>query len=126
MTIEEAVGYDSNQAKPVPVKQFLEKEVVPDAEALSVPPSTKESDNTKTASMVLAVGGLGVLFGAVYGVKRKIDDNSKHLSISKDIIRKKIITPLIGSSPLDIIQTRLAKGEISLEEYEMLERKLRD
>ena len=32
--------------------------------------------------------------------------------------------PIIGSSPKEILQTRLVKGEISVEEYEKLRSKL--
>ena len=74
--------------------------------------------------MSLAIVGLGILFGAVYGVKRKVDDNSKHISINRETIRKKIIRPIIGSNPKDILQARLAKGEITLEEYEKIRAKL--
>jgi len=76
------------------------------------------------AKITLSIGALGILFGAVYGVKRQVDNNSRQISINKDTIRKKIIQPIRGSNPKEIIKTRLAKGEISLEEYEQLERKL--
>jgi len=67
---------------------------------------------------------LVILFGAVYGVKRQVDNNSKQISINKDTIRKKIISPILGSTPKEILQTRLAKGEITLDEYEKLRIKL--
>jgi hypothetical protein len=126
LTIEEAVGYvipttnekDSNS-------NILGTEIIPQAEAVTIASITAESENnSEIAQVVLAIGGLAVLFGAVYGIKRKVDDNSKHISINKDIIRKKIISPIIDSNPLGIIQTRLAKGEISIEEYEKLKQRL--
>ena len=76
------------------------------------------------AQMVLAIAGLGILFGAVYGVKIKVDGNSKLISINRDTIRQKLIQPIIGSNPKGILQTRLAKGDITLEEYEKIKSKL--
>ena len=74
--------------------------------------------------MTLAIVGLGTLFGAVYGVKKQVDNNSRQISINKDTIRRKIIHQIRGSNPKEIIQTRLAKGEITLEEYDKLKQKL--
>lgn len=74
--------------------------------------------------MTLAIAGLGILFGAVFGIKKKVDNNSKQIFINKETLRKKIIHPIIASTPKEILQTRLAKGEISLEEYEKLILKL--
>ena len=127
ITIEEAIEYsyvvkDTKNT----VEQFMNNEILPEAEASSIiEPKKQSNDNSDNAQMVLAIGGLGILFGAVYGIKKKVDDNSKQISLNKDIIRKKIINPLLGSNPYDILQTRLAKGEISLEEYDKLEQKLR-
>ncbi len=65
-----------------------------------------------------------ILFGTVYGVKRNVDNNSRQISINRDTIRRKIIQPIIGSNPKGILQTRLAKGDITLEEYEKIKSKL--
>ena len=126
ITIEEAIEYSNvTKDKKNTVEQFMKNEILPEAEAsLIVEPKKQSDDNSDTAQMVLAVGGLGILFGAVYGIKKKVDDNSKQISLNKDIIRKKIINPILGSNPYDILQTRLAKGEISIEEYDKLEQKL--
>ncbi|MDH3191953.1 MAG: hypothetical protein OEM18_04635 [Nitrosopumilus sp.] len=126
LTIEDAVGYEKSEKElKTSIGQFMENEILPEADATSISEPKKQSENnSETAQMVLAVGGLGILIGAVYGIKKKVDDNSRQISINKDIIRKKIINPLFRSSPSNILQTRLAKGEISLEEYEMLERKI--
>ena len=67
---------------------------------------------------------MGILFGTVYGVKRNVDNNSRQISINRDTIRKKIIQPIIGTNPKEILKTRLAKGEITLEEYEKIKSKL--
>ncbi len=126
LTIEQAVGYN------IPIKteteqepDFIKTEFLPKAEASSITSaSEKDNDNSDLAHMGLAIGGLAILFGAVYGIKRKVDTNSKHISINKDIIRKKLLSPLVDSNPIGIIQTRLAKGEITIDEYDKLKEKL--
>ncbi|WP_299290381.1 SHOCT domain-containing protein [Nitrosopumilus sp.] len=126
MTIEEAVGYEGEIVQfTSKVKDIIDTEIIPEAEAISVSTTEEENDNPEIAQIVLAIAGLGILFGAVYGIKQKVDDNSKQISINRDTIRKKIIHPIIGDSPKDILQTRLAKGEISVEEFERLSEKLR-
>ena len=105
------------------VQNLIDNEIIPEAEAASVVESTP-TDNSEIAHVSLAVAGLGILFGAVYGIKRKVDDNSKQISINRDIIKKKLIRPIIGSNPENILQTRLAKGEITVNEYEVLKAKL--
>jgi len=126
LTIEEAVGYTENISEiKSTVQELMDKEIMPEAQALSIVESTQQpNNNSEIVQILLAVGGLGVLFGAVYGVKRKVDDNSKLISINRETIRKKFIRPIIGSNPKDILQTRLAKGEITLEEYEKIKIKL--
>jgi len=125
-TIEEAVGYDKNilEIKST-VQELMSKEIIPEAQASSiVEPTQQLNDNSEIAQISLAIAGLGILFGAVYGIKRKVDDNFKLISINRETIRKKIILPIIGLSPKDILQTRLAKGEITIEEYEKIKIKL--
>lgn len=122
-TIEEAVGYtEMTESK---IQQIIQNQIIPEAQASSmVEPVTSETDNSDVAQISLAIAGVGILFGAVYGVKRQVDSNSRQISINKNTIRRKIINPIIGSNPKEIIQTRLAKGEITLEEYEKLKFKL--
>lgn len=126
LTIEEAVGYtDSIENVKSSVQNIINKKIIPEAQASSiVEPNIKNQDNSEIAQISLAIAGLGILFGAVYGVKRQVDNNSRQISINKDTIRKRIIHPIIGSNPKEIIQTRLAKGEITLEEYEKLKNEL--
>ncbi len=125
LTIEEAVGYVIPTKSEIETFQNMEgPKIIPEAEALSTLPLPPNSENSDIAQVVLALGGLAVLFGAVYGIKKKVDVNSKHISLNKDIIRRKILSPIINSNPIGIIQTRLAKGEISIEEYEKLKQKL--
>jgi len=126
LTIEEAVNYTSNVVEiKSTVEELIDKEIIPEAQASSiVEPTQQLNNNSEIAQISLAVAGLGVLFVAVYGIKRKVDDNSKRISINRETIRKKLIRPIIGSNPKDILQTRLAKGEITLEEYEKIKSKL--
>ena len=111
------------------VQEIIDNEIIPEVEASTSTDLLAESrlepqDNSDIAQISLAVAGLGILFGAVYGIKRKVDDSSKQISINRDILRKKIIQPIIGSNPKTILKTRLAKGEITLEEYEKLNTKI--
>ena len=130
MKIEDAVGYEENkiieeESKP-DVQDLIENDIIPEAEAVSTlsEPSQKTS-NSEIAQVSLAVAGLGILFAAVYGIKRKVDNNSRQISINRGIIKKKIIQPIMRNNPQEILQVRLARGEISLEEYEKLKAKLR-
>ena len=107
------------------VKEIIDNEIIPEDEAVSVATSEEENDNPGIVQIALSVAGLGILFGAVYGIKQKVDDNSKQISINRDTVRKKLIHPIMGDSPKDILQTRLAKGEITIEEFEKLSKKLR-
>lgn len=126
LTIEEAVGHTDNIVKiKSTVQEIMDNEIIPEAQASSiVEPTPQLNNNSDIAQISLAVAGLGILFGAVYGIKRKVDDNSNLISINRETIRKKLIQPIIGSNPKDILQTRLAKGEITLEEYEKIKSKL--
>lgn len=125
LSIEEAVGYtDSIKEIKSTVQEIIGNEIIPEAQALSIAEPIQQKNNPEDVQMILAIVGLGALFGAVYGVKRKVDDNSKRISINRETIRKKFIAPIIGSNPKDILQARLAKGEITLEEYEKIRLKL--
>jgi len=124
LTIEEAVGYTDNITETkLRVQELISKEIIPEAQASSFVEPIQQNNNPEVAQMVLAIAGLGILFGAVYGIKRKVDDNSKLISINRETIRKKIIQSIIGSNPKEILKIRLAKGEITLEEYEKIKSK---
>lgn len=126
LTIEEALGYTTSEKPQVEsIREFVGTEIIPEAQASSIVASISESENNSDiAHMGLAVGGMVVLFGAVYGIKKKTDINSKHISLNRDTIRRKIFSPIIDSNPMGIIQARLAKGEITIREYEKLKQKL--
>ncbi len=125
LTIEQAVGI-TNEITGVTkvVQEIITKEIIPEAEALSVQNITQPTNNAEIAQILVAITALVILFGTVYGVKRNVDNNSRQISINRDIIRRKIIQPIIGSNPKEILQTRLAKGDITLEEYEKIKLKL--
>ena len=125
-TIEETVGYnDDNGDIESIVPEIIDNEIIPEAQASSIAqPTQNTTNNSDIAQISLSVAALGILFGAVYGVKRQVDSNSKQISFNKYTIRKKILNPILGLNPKEILQTRLAKGEITLEEYEKLKTKL--
>lgn len=123
LTIEEAVNHNDNIN--TVVHELIDKEIIPEAEASSIVEEKKITEsNSKIAEISLAIAGIWILFGAVIGIKKKVDTNTKQISINKEVIRKKLIQPIIGSNPKEILQIRLAKGEINLEEYDELKSKL--
>jgi len=109
----------------------------------SVESSTVNSVTSEVSQMLLALGGLGVLFGAIYGIKRRVDSNYHQLAVNKTALQKKVdsnsdqITQnrfwlkskLINrkkcDEPVTVIKERLAKGEISVDEYYKLLRALK-
>jgi hypothetical protein len=121
MRIEQAVGISTEKSV---MDSILQKEIIQEADATLGRQESEDTNNSETAQMILAIGGLGILFGAVYGVKRKVNDNTRQISINTDSIRRKIIRPVIRTNPKEILQLRLAKGEISFEEYEKISDKL--
>ena len=149
LTIEEATGYTDNVEEiKSTVQELIDKEIIPEAQASSiVEPIHQSNNNSEIAQILLTIMGVGILFGAVYGVKRKVDDNSKQISINRETLRRRFIYPIIGSSPKEIsinretlrrrfiypiigsspkeiLKIRLAKGEITLEEYDKIKSKL--
>ena len=67
----------------------MSKEIIPKAQASSIIESTQQNNNPDIAQMVTCNCRISVLFGAVYGVKRKVDDNSKLISINQRDNKKK-------------------------------------
>lgn len=122
ITIEHAVGVTSEDSV---IDSILQKELIQEADATLVHQEPAKTNNSETAHMILAIGGLGILFGAVYGIKRKVNDNTRQISINKESIKNKIMKPISRTTPLQILQIRLAKGDITLEEFEKLENKLK-
>jgi hypothetical protein len=64
LTIEEAVGYTDNitETKSM-VQELISKEIIPEAQASSIVEPTSQNSNTEMVQMVLAIAGLGILFG---------------------------------------------------------------
>ena len=125
LTIEQAVGITDNiQEIETTVQELINKDIIPEAEALTVQYTQQPNNNSEIAQISVAIAVLGILFGTVYGVKRNVDNNSRQISINRDTIRKKIIQSIMGTNPKEILKTRLAKGEITLEEFEKIKSKL--
>jgi len=78
-------------------------------------------DNSEMTQMFFAIGGLGILFSAVYGIKRRVDSNSDKIEKNKIRIQRKISN---NSNAMEILQSRLANGEISIRKYKKLRKAL--
>lgn len=116
LTIEEAAGYK------IPKKELptqYDTQIIPQAEA-SLLISSKDEKNEDVGLTVLTISGLGILFAAVYGIKKKSDGQSKLISINKEMLKKRFSPSRKKTNPRKIIQVRLANGEITVDEYEKL------
>jgi len=78
-------------------------------------------DNSDMTQMFFALGGLGILFSAVYGIKRRVDSNSEQIEKNKIRIQRK---PANNSNAVEILQNRLVNGEISIRKYKKLRKAL--
>jgi len=127
LTIEEAVGISTNFIITETIENIITEEIIPDAEAISVvidSLSSDSADSREAALFGLALGGLAVLFTAVYGIKQRVDSNSENISQNRESIKKKMFGALLGKDPIDVIKNRLARGEITVEEYDHLKKAL--
>lgn len=126
ISIEEAVGAESveipiSDIKQKPVAELINGELIQEAEASSISESINNTENnSEIATMSLAIGGIGILFAAVYGIKRKVDNNSFQISQNRATIKKKLLNGILNRDPVDVIRDRLAKGEITLDEFNRL------
>ena len=102
-----------------------------------------DSGSAEFGQMLLALGGLGILFGAVYGVKRRVDSNtvqieenktklekkvgsnSEQISQNRFWLKKKLMSLKPNDEPVSVIKERLAKGQITVDEYYKLLRALK-
>jgi len=102
-----------------------------------------DTENAEVAPMLLALGGLGILFGAVYGVKRRVDSNTEQITENKTQLEKrvnnnseqifqnrfwlkrKLMSLKFSDEPVNVIKERLSKGEITVDEYYKLLRALK-
>ena len=135
-TSEEPI--DSESELPLATQEPSENKV----ESSTVSPSL-DTGNPEVGQMLLALGGLGILFGAVYGVKRKVDNNtvqiaknksniekkvnnnSEQISQNRFWLKKKLMQLKPTDEPVSVIKERLAKGEITVDEYYKLLRALK-
>ncbi len=150
LTIYEAVGMtpveftqedtiDSIITEPPLPAQELSQSIV---ESSTISPSL-DTGNAEIGQLLLALGGLGILFGAVYGVKRRVDSNTVQIAENKTKIEKKVANNIeqisknrfwlkkklmslrSGEAPVSVIKERLAKGEITVDEFYKLLRALK-
>jgi len=149
-TIYEAVGItpleltqdnedDSSIHEPPKSTQELSQRQV---QSSTITPSL-DTVNAEVAPMLLALGGLGILFGAVYGVKRRVDSNTEQITENKTQLekrvnnnseqifqnrfwlKKKLMSLKFSNEPVNVIKERLSKGEITVDEYYKLLRALK-
>ena len=130
-TIEEAVGISTNfiitETIEKNIKNIIPEEIIPDVEAISVVNDSLNSDSTdsrEAALFGLALGGLAVLFIAVYGIKNRVDTNPENISQNRESIKKKVFGSLFGKDPIDMIKNKLVNGEITNEDYNNLKKAL--
>ncbi|HEU05043.1 MAG TPA: hypothetical protein ENH95_08050 [Nitrosopumilus sp.] len=126
LTIEEAVGLESVSSFTETIQTNLEN-VIPEAEAIQTvvnPFDGNNSENNEMALLGLTLGGLAILFGAIYGIKRKADTNYENISKNHESMKKKMFGALHWNNPGDIIKNRLAYGEITVKEYSALKKAL--
>lgn len=130
LTIEEAVGLESQtnlnikEAIEEKIDSVISVNILPDVEAATIinePLSNVNSNNHEFTLLSLALGGMAVLFGATYGIKRKVDTDSKNISQNRASVRK-MFGSILGYSPMDVIKNRLARGEISINQYTRLKK----
>jgi len=131
LTIEEAVGLETVSSITETIEGNLENvipdEVIPQAEAIQsvqTPLNRNSSESNEIALLGLTIGGLAILFGAIYGIKRKVDRNYENTSKNRESIKKKIMSALHWNNPEDVIKNRLAYGEITVKEYSALKKVL--
>ena len=106
---------------------MIPDEVIPEAKAIQTvdnPFNGNNSENNEIALLGLTLGGLAILFGAIYGIKRKVDTNSVNISKNRESMKKKMFAALHWNSPEGVIKNRLAHGEITVKEYSDLKKAL--
>lgn len=140
-SIYEVIGVEAPQViEQNPISAIENEE--PIISKTEAPPVVVEAStvniNSELSQMLLALGGLGILFGAVYGVKRKVDTNSvqivkNKIELQKQVnknsdqisqnrfwLKNKLMNFKKRHAPIEVIKDRLAKGEISVDQYYQL------
>jgi len=126
LTIEEAVGLESVSSFTETIQTNLEN-VIPEAEAIQTVDNPFDGNNSENNEMVLlglTLGGLAILFGAIYGIKRKADTNYENISKNRESMKKKMFCALHWNNPEDVIKNILTYGEITVKEYSALKKAL--
>jgi len=123
LTIEEAVGYVPEELIFIDDKIEIIAPIANAALMSPIPISNDDFEANELPQMALAIGGIGVLLGAIYGVRNKFD-NQINSNSKNNTFRKKIFPTIGRGNPITIIQDRLAKGEISVSEYHSLQKPL--
>jgi len=133
LTIEGAVGLESVSSFTETIETNLENvipaEVIPEAEAIQIvqsPLNRNSSESNEIALLGLTLGGLAILFSAIYGIKTKVNANSQNISKNHESIKKKMFGALHWNNPEDVIKNRLAHGEITVKEYSTLKMALQE
>jgi len=133
LTIEGAVGLKSVSSFTETIEANLENvipdEVIPQAEAIQTvqsPLNRNSLESNEIALLSLTLGGLAILFSAIYGIKTKVDTNYKNTSKNRESIKKKIFGALHWNNPEEVIKNRLAHGEITIIEYSALKKVLEE
>jgi hypothetical protein len=137
-SIYEVIGVEAPQViEQNPISAIENEE--PIISKTEAPPVVVEAStvniNSELSQMLLALGGLGILFGAVYGVKRKVDTNSvqivkNKIELQKQVnknsdqisqnrfwLKNKLMNFKKRNAPTEVIKDRLAKGEITVDQY---------
>ena len=125
-SIKDEVGSLTQNA----VDEIMENEILPEAEAVPEIESpiineAPSEDNSELGQMALAFGGLAILFAAVYGIKRRVDNNTVQISKNRATIKEKLLGGILSSDPNEVIKNRLAKGEITVEQFNELKKTLK-
>jgi len=118
-TIFEVIGVDpplSTNSENI-VAENISEELQNEFDSIVIAESSLLPDNSETTQMFFALGGLGILFSAVYGIKRRVDSNSDQIEKNKIRIQRKTSN---NSNAVEILQNRLANGEISIRKYKKL------
>jgi len=122
-TIFEVIGVDSplsTNSENI-VAENISEELPDGFDTIVIAESSLLPDNSEMTQMFFALGGLGVLFSAVYGIKRRVDSNSDQIEKNKIRIQRRISS---NSNAMEILQSRLANGEISIRNYKKLRKAL--
>ena len=122
-TIFEVIGVDSplsTNSENI-VAENISEELPDGFDTIVIAESSLLPDNSEMTQMFFALGGLGVLFSAVYGIKKRVDSNSDQIEKNKIRIQRKTSNT---SNAMEILQSRLANGEISIRKYKKLRKAL--